>query len=131
MTDGALVFYTAVMSSIVSTGLITWLFGQENRLAIGSSGLIYGLLGFITLSGVLRRTIRTVAMSLITVGLYSGSLTGLMYLPFGQRSVSYMTWVGHVGGFLGGATAAWATGLARDSRSVLAPRTLIASPVWW
>ena len=77
----------------------TWLFARENY-HIGASGLIYGLAGFLFFSGVIRRDVRLLALSLLVTFLYGGLVWGFLPLPDG---VSYET---HLSGAIVGSICA-------------------------
>ena len=113
LTDGQAVYAAAVFLSVLSTGLTTWLAGEVGHMAIGASGLVFGLLGFLITSGFARKTARTLCVAIITAVTFSGSLWGM--LPF--RGSNRMTWLGHAAGFVGGAAAAYLTALHRAGKS--------------
>lgn len=56
----------------LGSGLLGWFIGRPS-LHFGASGLLYGLLAFVFLSGVLRRDMRSVSVSLL-VGFFYGTL---------------------------------------------------------
>jgi membrane associated rhomboid family serine protease len=72
-------FYSDVAFRVLAwtyifTGLFVWLAGRE-AWHIGASGLVYGLASFLFFSGILRRHLRLIALSLLIVFLY-GSMVG-------------------------------------------------------
>ena len=78
---------------------MVWVFGRES-FHIGASGVIYGMVAFLFWSGVFRRSIPSIILSLIVTFLYSGLWVGV--LP-DQPGVS---WEGHLlGGLVGVFTA--------------------------
>lgn len=90
---------TAFGTIYVLSGLLVWVFGRES-FHIGASGLIYGMVAFLFWSGVFRRSIPSIILSLIVTFLYSGLWVGV--LP-DQPGVS---WEGHLlGGLVGVFTA--------------------------
>ena len=75
----------------------------------GLSGVVYGLLGYLLLIGVLERRIVPILLGGITFWLYGSALLAL--IP--GVSPAGVSWVGHAGGFIGGVLAAFA--IRRDS----------------
>ena len=79
----------------VGSGTIAWLIGRDS-LHFGASGLIYGLLAFVFVSGILRRDMRSVSVSLLVGFLYGSMVWGV--LPTRPN----MSWEMHLGGALSG-----------------------------
>ena len=77
------------------SGIILWTIGRD-AYHIGASGLIYGLAGFLFLSGFIRRINNLMAISLLVVFLYGSLIWGL--LPFDFE----VSWEGHLSGALVG-----------------------------
>ena len=99
------IFYrkVAIKSFVVIyllTGAAVWLFAHD-AFHIGASGVVYGLVSFVFWSGVFRRNIKSIVLSLIVVVLYSGYFYGI--LP-NQTGIS---WESHLFGALAGILAAW------------------------
>ena len=84
----------------LGSGLLGWLIGRPS-IHIGASGLLYGLLVFVFMSGVLRRDIRSVSVSLLVWFLYSTMIWGVF--PIRPN----MSWELHLSGALIGALLAW------------------------
>ncbi|MEO7176004.1 MAG: rhomboid family intramembrane serine protease, partial [Saprospiraceae bacterium] len=82
------------------TGLSVWLFGRP-VFHIGASGVIYGLVSFVFWSGLFRKNVRSIVLSLIVLFLYSGMFLGV--LP-NQPGIS---WESHLLGGLMGILVAW------------------------
>ncbi len=76
-------------------GLLTWSFARPG-VHIGLSGVIFGLWGYVTVNGFLRRNIKYIAISLIAIVLYGGMFFGL--LPTGRR----ISFEGHLFGAISG-----------------------------
>ena len=83
------------------SGVALWLFGRP-ALHIGASGLIYALMGFLIVAGLLERRLVPAAVALFVGLTYGASIIGGI-LP-GQQGVS---WEGHLFGLLAGAALAW------------------------
>ncbi len=84
------------------TGALVWVYA-ENRGAyhIGMSGVIYGLLGFLFTSGVLRRYLPLQAISLFIVFIYGNMIWGIFPI---RANVS---WEGHFMGLVAGVILAF------------------------
>ncbi len=82
------------------TGAAVWLFGRE-VFHIGASGVVYGLISFIFWSGVFRRNIKSIILSLVVVILYSGLLYGVLPTEDG------ISWESHLFGAIVGMFVAY------------------------
>lgn len=58
-------------------GIAVWLFARES-VHIGASGIVYGLLGYIFVAGVIRRDRRAIAASLLVWFLYGTLVWGVL-----------------------------------------------------
>lgn len=87
--------------AIVVGGVVTWTFGGAGNHA-GASGMVYGFLGYLLLSGWFSRSIGWIVFSLATFACFGGLLYGMT--PAAGETISIS---GHVGGFLGGVLAAY------------------------
>lgn len=86
----------------IGGGIITFIIGKPGW-HVGASGLIYGLAFFLFFSGILRKHIPLIAISLLVTFLYGGLIWD-MFPFFARDSVS---WEGHLGGALSGTIAAF------------------------
>jgi membrane associated rhomboid family serine protease len=80
--------------------LLSWTFARPD-IHVGASGLIYGLLAFVFFSGLLRRDVRSIGVSMLIYFLYGSAVYGV--LP-GQGRTS---WELHLSGFVLGLILAW------------------------
>jgi membrane associated rhomboid family serine protease len=71
----------------VGPGMLVWLFGRGS-VHLGASGLVYGLVAYVFVAGLLRRDRRAVAASLLVVFMYGSLAWGV--LPI-QPGVSWET----------------------------------------
>ncbi|MEN1729739.1 MAG: rhomboid family intramembrane serine protease, partial [Pseudomonadota bacterium] len=71
----------AVPAIYLGSSALAWLFARPS-LHIGASGLVYGLLAFVFVSGILRRDLRSVGVSLMIWLLYGSMIWGV--IPSGQ-----------------------------------------------
>ena len=69
---------------------------------IGASGLIYGLAFFLFFSGLLRKHVPLIAISLLVTFLYGG----LVWDMFPQFAKATTSWEGHLGGAIAGTICA-------------------------
>ena len=100
LLEGVGHFFVVYLISSVVAGLGTWIVGAGNSVHIGASGVIFGFLGYLLLSGFFQRSLRSILVSVAVGALYGGLLFGV--LP-GQPGIS---WEGHLFGFIGGVLAA-------------------------
>ena len=82
------------------SGILVWLFGRENY-HIGASGLVYGMAFFIFFSGIFRKNIQSIALSLLIVFVCGGIVCGI--LPIDLKT----SWEGHLMGAICGFTTAF------------------------
>ena len=83
------------------SGIGVWLFARPYTHHIGASGVVYGLIAFVFWSGVFRRNLRSIVLSLVILVLYSGYFPGIV--P-GEEGVS---WESHLYGAITGILVAW------------------------
>lgn len=81
-------------------GLWVWTTARDSY-HIGASGIIYGLAAFLFFSGVFRKRVALMAVSLIVVFLYGSMVWGILPL---QVAVS---WESHLFGAIAGVLMAW------------------------
>jgi membrane associated rhomboid family serine protease len=65
-------------------GIAVWLLGAAGTIHIGASGLVYGLLGYIFVAGLLRRDRRAIAASMLVCFMYGALVWGV--LPIRTRT---------------------------------------------
>ncbi|MGB3573483.1 MAG: rhomboid family intramembrane serine protease, partial [Phormidesmis sp.] len=93
-------FYTITVTILLIGGIGTWLFGRE-AIHLGASGLIFGYIGFLLISGYQGPTLLTVGFAAIVFLLYGNQLWAM--LP--SSNASKISWEGHLFGFAGGVVA--------------------------
>lgn len=84
----------------LGSGAIAWLIGRPS-LHFGASGLIYGLLAFVFVSGILRRDSRSIAVSLMVGVIYGSMVWGVLPIR------PHMSWEMHLAGALTGVVLAF------------------------
>lgn len=85
----------------IGSGALSWFIGRPS-LHYGASGLIYGLLAYVFMSGILRHDLRSVAVSLLVGFLYGSMVWGVLPIR------PHMSWEMHLSGALIGALLALA-----------------------
>src|ERR1700758_34873 len=101
----------------VTSGLAVWLFQSSNELTVGASGLIFGYFGYVLVRGFFDRNLVDIGVGLVAGVLYWTILE--VAIP-GTPGVS---WIGHIGGLVGGVLAAWVLRSATPRRPVRASRS--------
>ena len=89
--------------SSLTAGILTWLVAPSNTVHVGASGVIFGLVGFLLVNGVVRRGCLPLIIGVGVFVLYGGALTG-MVPGMADPGVS---WQMHLGGFIGGVVSSW------------------------
>ena len=93
-------FVTVTAMAMLSSGLMAWLIGAPGSVHVGASGVIFGYLGFLMLSGWYARSPGSIILSVLVTLMWGGLAFGVM--P-GQAGIS---WQAHLGVFIGGVLAA-------------------------
>lgn len=98
--SGLIFFYKELAWSVIA---IVWLFSgswvwiaARNSSHIGASGLIYGFVFFLFFSGILRKDVRLMAVSMLVTFLYGSMVWGI--LPIDQT----VSWESHLMGSIAG-----------------------------
>lgn len=89
-----------VLASWLLSGFWVWVIARPN-FHIGASGVVYGLAAFLFFSGLIRKRIALMAVSLIVVLLYGSMWWGMLPL------VPDVSWESHLFGGIAGALMAW------------------------
>ena len=82
------------------SGLLTWIFGRESH-HIGASNLVYGFAFFIFWSGIFRKNMQSIALSLFVVFIYGSIVWGLFPIDF------RISFEGHIMGAITGTVCAF------------------------
>lgn len=89
------VAWRVLFYSYILTGILVWLVARSSY-HIGASGLIYSFASFLFTSGIIRRNINLLAISLLVIFLYGSMVWGIFpYMP-------EMSWESHLMGLLTG-----------------------------
>jgi len=89
--------YSIIFSIVLIGGGMEWLFART-AYHIGASGLIYGLVGFLTFSGIYQRRLVPFIVA-VAIGLVYGTTMWMGMLPMQCSSIS---WEGHLFGAIAG-----------------------------
>lgn len=100
LTSGLIFFYRDLSYKVIifiwiTSGVMVWL-GARESYHIGASGLIYGIASFLFFSGIIRRDVRLMSISMLVVFLYGGLIWGI--LPIYPR----LSWEYHLFGSICG-----------------------------
>ena len=82
-------------------GVIVWLFGRDS-IHIGASGLVYGIVSYVFVAGILRRDRRAWAASVLVALLYGTLVWGVLPIKLG------VSWETHLAAAVIGAVLAFA-----------------------
>jgi membrane associated rhomboid family serine protease len=94
-------FLVVSLIVLVTSGLAVWLFQSGDAVTVGASGLIFGYFGYVLVRGFLDRNM---------VDIFAGALAGVLYWTILQVAIPGtpgVSWIGHLGGLVGGVLAAW------------------------
>ncbi|MFM9610432.1 rhomboid family intramembrane serine protease [Streptomyces niveiscabiei] len=109
-----------VLSGLVAvvSGMTVWLFEADRVSTVGASGLIFGYFGYVVVRGLFDRHLIDSLIGIVMGASFAYLLT--VAVP-GTPGVS---WLGHLGGLVGGLLGAW---LLRDRRAK-APKSGPSAP---
>ena len=104
--------WKVVAAIVVLNGLLLWAFGRSGN-HIGASGLVFGLISFLILSGILDKNLVSIIVALV-VGFLFGTTLIFGVIP---RIGSEVSWDGHLFGAIGGGLVAY---FASENKKLLA-----------
>ena len=107
-------FIPVTLAGMIGSGLMAWLLGAPATVHIGASGVIFGYLGYLMLTGWYTRSFGSILLSVIVTLAWGSLVLGMM--P-GESGIS---WQAHIGGFLVGVLAARGFRIP-DARAVIDP----------
>jgi membrane associated rhomboid family serine protease len=99
----------------ITSGMAVWLFQGNNQLTVGASGLIFGYFGYVLSRGLIDRNLIDALAAVVMALSYAYILT--VAIP-GTPGVS---WMGHLGGLIGGIAAGWIFRTKRPRRDRAKP----------
>ena len=111
--------WSIVVGIVLVNGLLLWLFGRS-AVHVGASGLIFGLIAFLIVSGVMEKRPVPLAISLLVGALYGGTLVFGVIPQWG----SDVSWDGHLCGAISGAAIAYVLNAnSKSDRAFLAGKS--------
>jgi membrane associated rhomboid family serine protease len=93
-------FVPVTAAAMLGSGLLAWLLGAPGSIHVGASGVIFGYLGFLLLSGWYARSVGSIVLSLLVAFMFGGLVFGVFPGHVG------ISWQAHLGGFIAGVLAA-------------------------
>jgi len=99
---GVVRFLGVTLVVIIASGLAAWLFQGNNVVTVGASGLIFGYFGYVLARGLIDRNLIDALIALVMGLSYYYLLT--IAVPGAPSGIS---WVGHLGGLVGGLASGW------------------------
>jgi membrane associated rhomboid family serine protease len=87
------------------SGFFVWIFARTGVFHIGLSYVVYGLVSFVFWTGIFRRSIRSIVLSLLVMTLYSGMIEGI--LPTAEILHKNISWDSHLVGAVMGIIIAY------------------------
>jgi len=106
---GVVKFLGVTVIVAITSGLAVWLFQGNNQLTVGASGLIFGYFGYVLSRGLIDRNLIDALAAVVMALSYAYILT--VAIP-GTPGVS---WIGHLGGLVGGVACGWIFRTRRSS----------------
>ena len=104
----------------ISSGAAVWIFQGSNELTVGASGLVYGYFGYVVVKGIFDRHLVDILIGAVM------ALSFAYILVATVPGVPHVSWIGHLGGLVGGVASGW---LLRSNRTSRTPRTKPVEPV--
>ena len=95
----------AVLAAMLGSGLLAWTLGTPGSPHIGASGVVFGLIGFLILNGLVRGGCWPLVITLVVGFLFGGAIFTVLQAKSADGQL--LSWQMHLGGLLGGAAAAW------------------------
>jgi membrane associated rhomboid family serine protease len=99
---GVVKFLGVTLVVAITSGLAVWFFQGSNELTVGASGVIFGYFGYVLARGLIDRSTFDSLVAVVMGLSYYYLLT--IAIPGAPGGVS---WIGHLGGLIGGLISAW------------------------
>ena len=115
---GVVKFLGVTLVVAITSGMAVWLFQGSNELTVGASGLIFGYFGYVLARGLIDRSMIDTLVAVVMGLSYYYLLT--IAVPGAPGGVS---WIGHLGGLVGGLVSAWIFRTNRNVFSFRKPRS--------
>ena len=88
-----------------ASGVLIWIFAQTTAFHIGLSYVVYGLASFVFFTGIFRRSVRGIILSLLVMLFYNGMIEGV--LPTKEVLSHNISWESHLIGAIVGLLVAY------------------------
>jgi membrane associated rhomboid family serine protease len=112
---GVVKFLGVTLLVAITSGLAVWLFQGHGQYTVGASGLIFGYFGYVLARGLIDRNLIDALAAVVMALSYAYILT--VAIP-GTPGVS---WIGHLGGLVGGVASGWIFRTRRGLRAKTRP----------
>ncbi len=99
---GVVRFLGVTVVVAITSGMAAWLFSGNGVITVGASGLIFGYFGYVLARGLIDRNVIDALIALVMGLSYYYLLT--IAVPGAPAGIS---WVGHLGGLIGGLASGW------------------------
>jgi membrane associated rhomboid family serine protease len=99
---GVVRFLGVTLVVAITSGMAAWLFSGNGVVTVGASGLIFGYFGYVLARGLIDRNLIDALIAVVMGLSYYYLLT--IAVPGAPAGIS---WVGHLGGLLGGIACGW------------------------
>jgi membrane associated rhomboid family serine protease len=99
---GVVKFLGVTLVVAITSGMAVWFFQGSNELTVGASGVIFGYFGYVLSRGVFDRSMVDSLVAVVMGLSYYYLLT--IAVPGAPGGVS---WIGHLGGLVGGLACGW------------------------
>jgi membrane associated rhomboid family serine protease len=99
---GVVRFLGVTLVVAITSGMAAWLFSGNNVVTVGASGLIFGYFGYVLARGLIDRNLIDALIAVVMGLSYYYLLT--IAVPGAPAGIS---WVGHLGGLIGGLASGW------------------------
>lgn len=99
---GVLRFLGVTLVVAITSGMAAWLFSGNGVVTVGASGVIFGYFGYVLARGLIDRNLIDALIAVVMGLSYYYLLT--IAVPGAPSGIS---WVGHLGGLLGGLACGW------------------------
>ncbi|WP_045304111.1 rhomboid family intramembrane serine protease [Saccharothrix sp. ST-888] len=109
-------FLALTLLVALTSGAAVWVFERDQVVTVGASGVIFGYFGYVVLRGLFDRNLIDSLIGLVMGASFAYILTTAV--P-GTPGVS---WLGHLGGLVGGLAGAW---IFRDRTATAAPAAAV------
>ena len=94
-------FLGVTLLIVLTSGAAVWLLEDGRTVTVGASGVVYGYFGYVALRGIFDRNLLDTVIGVLLGVSYAYLLVAVV--P-GDPGIS---WLGHLGGLLGGLAGAW------------------------